>query len=81
MIDRGEVERLLGWAELGEIAIQPFGHEARMADSPVIAELCRSYLALLDAPVVQADGESLVFAIMAEADAGQSFRLVRVQEG
>ena len=50
-IERGEVERLLGWASIGEIAIQPYGHVARMADSEVIAELCRTWLAVQDAPV------------------------------
>lgn len=63
MIDREGVEALAAWAALGEIAIQPYGHAARMADSPVIAELCRVYLAWLDAPegrVLTDDGDLLM---------------------
>ena len=65
-IERGEVERLLGWASIGEIAIQPYGHVARMADSEVIAELCRTWLAVQGAPVAEIDSSGEVVTLIAE---------------
>lgn len=77
MIDRREVEALLAMLE-----------QVHKPNNGTLAELCRSYLAVLDAPVVQIGGADGLSAFLSQPGKqslpnmqGQRVRLVRVQEG